>query len=138
MYTPRRHRGGGAASADAARTPAKRWFEIRTAGVPSGYVHESLDAADRGGVRTTIESVIVMNRFNTRVEITECEMLVEERQGHLKNVPSEFRASKDTTVLDLAIGGGELTYSTRAGSRGHQGVERDSRVLLAATVAAGA
>ncbi len=122
--------GHATALAAAEATPVERWFEMRIAGVPAGYVHESLDAADPQALRTTIDSVIVVNRLDSRVEITEREVTVEDRRGQLQSVHDEIRASKDATVLDLAIRDGELTYSTRAGGRSYQRVEHETRTLL--------
>jgi transglutaminase-like putative cysteine protease len=120
----------GAAFAAADAAPVERWFEMRIAGVPAGYVHESLDRADPDALRTTVDSVIVVNRLDSRVEITEREVTVEDRRGELRSVHDEIRASKETTELDLAIRDGELTYSTRAGGRSYRRVEHDPRPLL--------
>ena len=119
---------GPAAAADAASV--ERWFELRIAGVPAGYVHESLDAADPDALTTTVDSVIVVNRLDSRVEISEHEVAVEDRRGQLASVHDEIRASKETTVLDLSIRDGELSYSTHAGGRSYHRVEHEKRALL--------
>ena len=119
------------AQADAAPAGAgERWFEMRIAGVPAGYVHETTDAGSAGAVRTSTESVIVLNRLETRVEISARAVETEDADGHLVAVHSEIRASKDPTVLDLAVAGGELSVTTEAGGRRYQRSEHEARVLL--------
>ena len=113
-----------------APAPAERWFEITIAGVPAGYVHESVDATDPDAVRTTTESTIVLNRLDARVEITERSLAVEARDGRLLRVHSEIRASKDPTVLDVEVGNGTLAIRTEAGGRHYERTEPESRPLI--------
>jgi len=120
----------GAARADEASTPAERWLEVRIAGVRAGYGHELVDAAEAGGHQTIIDSAMVLNRLEARVEIAEHEASVEDRDGHLVSLHCEIRASKDTTVLDVAFANGELAITTTAGGRSYRRVEREARVVL--------
>jgi hypothetical protein len=117
----------GAVAADAT---GERWFEMLIGAVPAGYLREALDAGEHDLRRTTTESVIVINRLETRVEIRELSVAVEDPDGHLTQVHSEVRASKDPTVLDLTVTGAELTIATEAGGRRYQRRIHEPRALL--------
>jgi transglutaminase-like putative cysteine protease len=118
------------ASAAAANATVERWFELRIGAVPAGYIHELLDARDADAVRTTTESVIVINRLETRVEIAEQSVAVEDRDGRLLSVHSEMRTSKDPTVLDLSVADDQLMIVTQAGGRRYERVAHETRPLL--------
>ncbi len=117
-----------ACAADAAA--AERWFEMRIGSVPAGYIHEALEAREPDALQTTTESLIVINRLGTRVEIAERAVTVEDRDGHLLRAHAELRASKDPTVLDLSVAGELLTIATEAGGRRYQRVAHEARLLL--------
>jgi len=120
----------GAARAQEQTAASDRWLELRIGGVRTGYGHEVVAAGDAGTRQTTVDSAMVLNRLEARVEISEHEVAVEDRAGHLTRLHSEIRASKDATMLDLAVAGEELAITTTAGGRSYRRIEREPRALL--------
>ncbi len=122
-----------AAPALPAATPAagsEQWVEMRIGGVSSGYGHEVLDAADPDNLRTTSDTVLVVSRLDARFELREHQVSVEGRAGVLKHLRYELHASKEATVLELAVNGRELEITTEAGGRSYRRVEHDAHDLL--------
>ena len=114
---------------DAGVAQPERWYEMRIGGVPAGYVHESVVVTPLGAT-TSAESVIVLNRLDTRVEIETREVDVEDGSGHLKEVHAQIRASKDATVLDVVVAGHDLSIATQSGGRTYRRVEHTEHELL--------
>ncbi len=114
----------------AATAAEERWFEMRLGGIPSGYVHEVVEADDAAAVRTTVESAFVVNRLGASVELAEREVSIEDREGRLVSLHVETRTSKDSTVVDVAVRPGELVITTGAGGRSYQRVLPETRPLL--------
>jgi transglutaminase-like putative cysteine protease len=108
----------------------ERWLELRIAGVAAGYGHEVVASGEAGAQQTTVDSALVLGRLEARVEISEHEVTIEDRDGRLTTVHSEIRASRDATVLDLSVSGEELAITTTAGGRSYRRVEHESRALL--------
>ena len=114
----------------AADPAIERWFEMRLANTPCGYVHESFEALAPDALRTTVESRLVINRLGASTEIRESEVSVEDRDGHLKTVHLETRASLEATVLDAVVEPGQLRITTGAGGRSYQRILPETRPLL--------
>ena len=92
----------------------ERWLELRIAGVAAGYGHEVVASGEAGARQTTVDSALVLARLDARVEISEHEVTIEDRDGRLTSVYSEIRASREATVLDLSVSGEELAITTTA------------------------
>ena len=108
----------------------ERWYELRIAGIPSGYEHERVEPADAGLVRTVSETEMVINRLGARVEISVHATETERGDGTLARLHFEMRTSKDATVLDVEVNGDTLTIVTEAGGRSYRQVEPATHVLL--------
>jgi len=76
---------------------AERWFEIRLAGAPTGYVRETVEPRAEGGYSTTEEMLFVINRMGSKVEIKSKSTTVEDRAGNFVSIESEGSSSHQTT-----------------------------------------
>jgi transglutaminase-like putative cysteine protease len=142
--------GAPPAAVAAPSTPAERWWEIRLAGQPTGFFHESIEAAPGAGgtgaaTATTEEMLFVVNRLGSRVEIRTRVETVEDAGGQLTAVHTETSSSRQSTFVDGRRTAEGLELRTRAGDKtytrlvpvsgpipGPQGVARLSREKLMA------
>ena len=45
------------------------WADVKLAGQPAGYYHEKTETDGVGRILTLVETIVVINRLNSRVEI---------------------------------------------------------------------
>jgi transglutaminase-like putative cysteine protease len=78
------------------------WYLYRMAGQDVGHVHETMQRGV-GDVTTTVETLIVINRLGSKVEIKGKSIFKETVQGQLRSAHSEMSSSQQTTVLDARV-----------------------------------
>ncbi|MBS0375046.1 MAG: transglutaminase domain-containing protein [Proteobacteria bacterium] len=122
---------GAEAAATPPEVPAEeRWYATRIAGHLVGYVHETVATAADGAVTSTLESSLELSRLGARVSIGELDVEHEDRDGHLRNLRSETRASRETTVLEAVVRDGVVELDTEAGGRRYHEARPETRALL--------
>src|SRR5713226_808638 len=100
-------------------TATERWYEIRLAGAPTGYVHESVDARPNGATCTTEEMLFVINRMGSKVEVKSKSQTVEDRTGLFVSLDSEASSSQQTTVFHATRTPTGIELQTRTGDKSY-------------------
>ena len=87
-----------------------RWFVISLGGAKVGYYHEMtrIDADDPSLIRTTDETMIVLNRLGSKVTMSTTSDSRESAKGELKSLVSELTFSSQTVRTEAVIHGGEI------------------------------
>jgi hypothetical protein len=93
------------------------WWVYQMAGKPVGYIHES-SSAEAGGTVTTVESLVVIGRLDSKVELQSKAAYVESEDGKLKEVRSESKVSEQTNTIraEVQVDGVKVT-TTSAGKQ---------------------
>jgi len=95
---------------------ADRWYEIRIAGRPSGYQHSTAEVLDGGQIRSIDDTVIVINRLGSKVEIKMKSESVENAAGELLSVREETSQSAQTVITDAQLKGDRILLHSTVGS----------------------
>ncbi len=98
---------------------ADRWYEIRIAGQPAGYQHSTIEALDGGRIRATDESVIVINRLGSKVEMKTTASSVESPTGELVSVREETSQSQQVIVTEAELKGDRILLRSTAGANSY-------------------
>jgi transglutaminase-like putative cysteine protease len=98
---------------------ADRWYEIRLAGAPTGYVHESVDALPNGATCTTEEMLFAINRMGSKVEVKSKSQTLEDRAGLFVSLESEASSSQQSTVFHATRTETGIELQTRAGDKSY-------------------
>ena len=106
----------------AAAEPSERWFIITIADKPVGYVHES--ASSRVGPEGEVlvfssEMKMVLNRLGTKVELELLSSSDETKDGLLKRMTSDLKASIMSTRADAVIKDGTVEINSEAGGKSY-------------------
>ncbi len=99
------------------QAPRDRWFIISLGGAKVGYYHETTraDRDDPALIRTTDETLIVLNRLGSKVTMAMTSDSLEAAKGELKSLVSELTFSSQTVRTEAVIRGGEITVTTSSG-----------------------
>src|SRR5438270_9028246 len=92
------------------------WYLYRMAGQNVGHVHETIQRGV-GNVTTTVETLIVINRLGSKVEIKGKSIFKETFQGQLRSAHSELSSSQQTTVLDARVEKDSVRLLTSTGGK---------------------
>jgi hypothetical protein len=105
------------------------WAVVKIAGQPAGYYHEKTETNQNGDISTWIEMVIIINRMNSKVEIRSNTQYEENQEGRLMAVKSESSSSRQSTLMEVAVGEGSLQVRTTSGDKSYDRKVRYSGVL---------
>jgi hypothetical protein len=94
---------------------AERWWEVRIADQPSGYLHTVSDNLNDGATSTTDEQIIVINRLGSKVEIKAKVLTLEDATGELISVREETSSSQQTVVIEAVRKGGNMVLQSTTG-----------------------
>jgi transglutaminase-like putative cysteine protease len=107
------------AAAFSTLTAADRWYEIRLAGAPTGYVHETVDPRPNGATYTTEEMLFAINRMGSKVEVKSKSETMEDRAGLFVSLDSEASSSQQTTVFHAIRTAAGIELQTRTGDKSY-------------------
>lgn len=94
---------------------AERWWEVRIADQPSGYLHTFSDNLTDGAISTTDEQVVVINRMGSKVEIKAKVTSVEDATGELISVREETSSSQQAVVIEAVREGSNMILQSTTG-----------------------
>jgi transglutaminase-like putative cysteine protease len=87
---------------DQPKDEQESWYLFRIAGRDVGHIHEAIRReGDR--VTTTVETLVVINRLGTKVEIKGTSVFTEAAEGPLRSAHAEMSSSRQTTTLDATV-----------------------------------
>lgn len=129
-----------------AKAPAEeRWYVTTIAGEPVGSVRETVTAGEAGGLLSTTELRLVLNRMGNRLEMATSATFRESAEGRLEGVEVEIRMSDQATRVRAEVGPEGVTIDQEAGGQsfsrtvpvagevlGPEGIRRLSASRLAA------
>jgi transglutaminase-like putative cysteine protease len=98
---------------------AERWYEIRLAGAPTGYVHESVEPRPNGATYTTEEMLFVINRMGSKVEVRSKGQTLEDGAGLFVSLESETSSSQQTTTFHATRTATGIELQTRTGDKSY-------------------
>ncbi|HEU0005273.1 MAG TPA: transglutaminase-like domain-containing protein [Terriglobia bacterium] len=117
------------------------WADLKLAGQPAGYYHEKTERDEVGRILTSVETIVVINRLNSRVEIRTTSEYTESKDAQLVAIKSETSSSKQSTFMEVTVGDGLLLVRTTSGGKSYDrkvpysgrllGPEAVRRVVLA-------
>ena len=117
------------------------WADLKLAGQPAGYYHEKTERDEGGRILTFVETIVVINRLNSRVEIRTKSEYTESKDAQLLAIKSETSSSKQSTLMEVTVGDGLLLVRTTSGGKSYDrkvpytgtllGPEAVRRVVLA-------
>ncbi len=90
------------ARASAAETAEETWQVYRIAGRDMGHIRQNVRRKGNE-VMTTMETLIVINRLGTRMEIKKSDSFTETADGQLRSVRSTMSQSRQSTTLDASV-----------------------------------
>ena len=90
------------ARALAAETAEETWQVYRIAGRDMGHIRQNVRRKGNE-VMTTMETLIVINRLGTRMEIKKSDDFTETADGQLRGVRSTMSQSRQSTTLDASV-----------------------------------
>jgi hypothetical protein len=82
--------------------PQETWYVFRMAGQDVGHICETTQRTG-DGVKTTVETLIIINRLGSKVEIKGKAVFNETAEGQLESARSEMSSSRQTTTLDAQV-----------------------------------
>ena len=98
---------------------ADRWYEIRIAGQPSGYQHSTVEVLEGGSIKSTDETLVVINRLGSKIEMKTKEESTESAAGELVSVRDETSQSQQTLVTEAELKGDRILLRSTAGSNSY-------------------
>jgi hypothetical protein len=98
---------------------ADRWYEIRIADQPAGYQHSTTEVLGEGSIRSIDDTVIVINRLGSKVEIRIKGESLENADGDLVRVREETRQSQQAIVTEAELKGDRILLRSSAGSNSY-------------------
>jgi Transglutaminase-like superfamily len=117
------------------------WADLKLAGQPAGYYHEKTERDEVGRILTLVETIVVINRLNSRVEIRTKSEYIKSKDAQLIAIKSETSSSKQSTLMEVTVGDGLLLIRTTSGGKSYDrkvpytgtllGPETVRRVVLA-------
>jgi len=90
------------AKAQPADSAQETWYVYRIAGKDIGRIHETV-RRNAHEVVTTVDTLIVVNRLGSKVEIKGTDTFTESSDGQLRVAHSEMSSSRQTTTLDASV-----------------------------------
>jgi transglutaminase-like putative cysteine protease len=107
-----------APAASSAELLADRWYVIKIAGNPAGYVHEEVEAkAAPQAIVTTSDMHLVLNRLGSRIELRFLSSADETAAGMLLGTSYVMLASNQSTKSDAVVKDGKLEVTSEAGGK---------------------
>jgi transglutaminase-like putative cysteine protease len=115
-----------AAKAEATQLAADRWYVIKIAGNPAGYVHEQVESKAAPGAKTkpaplilvtTSDMRLVLNRLGSRIDLRFLTSAEEAAEGKLLRTESAMLASNQSTKSDAVVGDGKIEVTSEAGGK---------------------
>ncbi|HEY0782511.1 MAG TPA: hypothetical protein VGE98_08660, partial [Thermoanaerobaculia bacterium] len=105
-----------AAQAPAPAATPETWYVVTIGGQAVGSVHEEISA---GPVAVEVQSKthLILNRLDTKVEMSIGETTREAPDGHLLGLDLETRISEQTLTSKITIDGGQARIEATAGGR---------------------
>jgi transglutaminase-like putative cysteine protease len=107
---------------------ADRWYVIKIAGNPAGYIREQVEAktAPRGQAKpaarllvTTSDMRLVLNRLGRRIELRFLSSSEESAEGILLRTSYVMLASNQSTKSDAVIADGKIEITNEAGGKAY-------------------
>jgi hypothetical protein len=98
---------------------ADRWYEIRIADQPSGYQHSTSEVLKGGAIRSIDDTVIVINRLGSKVEIKVKDASVEHGAGELVSVREETTQSQQPVVTEAELKSDRILLRSTTGSNSY-------------------
>jgi len=117
-----------AARAQGTRALADRWYIIKIAGSPAGYVREQVEAkaSPQTGTRpaqrvleTTSDMRIVLNRLGSRIDLRFLSSADEAEDGRLLRTSYVMLASNQSTKSDSVVEDGKIEVTSEAGGKSY-------------------
>jgi transglutaminase-like putative cysteine protease len=105
-----------AAGLELADAEEERWYLYRLAGQDAGHLHESI-LRTANSVTTDVETLIVINRLGSKVEIKGRAVFTETADGRLQSVRGELSSSRQTTTLDVRVEANAVAIKTSTGGK---------------------
>jgi hypothetical protein len=105
------------------------WADLKLAGEPAGYYHEKTERDEVGRILTLVETIVVINRLKSKVEIRTKSEYTESKDAQLVGIRSETSSSKQSTLMEVTVGDGLLVIRTTSGGKSY-----DRRVPYAGTL----
>jgi hypothetical protein len=99
---------------------ADYWFAIRLADQPAGYQRLSTSTGEDGAIRTTDESLIVINRLGSRVEVRTKTETRETPAGGVLSVREESSSSQQTVVTEALCEADAISIVTTSGDNSYR------------------
>jgi hypothetical protein len=90
------------ARARAAETAEETWHVYRMAGKDMGHIRQVVSRKGNE-VMTTMETLIVINRLGSRMEIKKSDNFTETTDGQLRSVRSTMSTSRQSTTLEASV-----------------------------------
>jgi hypothetical protein len=90
------------ARARAAETAEETWHVYRMAGKDMGHIRQVVRRKGNE-VMTTVETLIVINRLGSRMEIKKSDNFTETTDGQLRSVHSTMSTSRQSTTLEASV-----------------------------------
>jgi transglutaminase-like putative cysteine protease len=107
---------GGAPAVRAQAKAQESWYLYRIAGQDVGHVHETMRHAG-DAVTTTVETLVVINRLGSKVEIKGKAVFVEAADGKLRSARSETSTSRQATTLEAWVEEGKVRLVVATGGK---------------------
>lgn len=98
---------------------ADHWNEVLIADQPSGYQHTTTEVLRDGDIRTTEETVIVINRLGSKVEVKTKAESLENAAGELLSVREETSQSQQSVVTEAELKGDKILLRSTAGGNSY-------------------
>jgi hypothetical protein len=98
---------------------ADRWYEIRIADHPSGYQHSTTAVLEGGSIKSTDDTLIVINRLGSKVEIKTVAESIENAAGELVSVKEETSQSQQTLITEAELKGDRILLRSTTGSNSY-------------------
>lgn len=103
--------------AEPAAPNEERWYVTSIAGEPVGSVRETVALGEAGGLLSTTELRLVLNRMGNRIEMSTRAAFRESAAGRLESVEVEIRMSDQATRTRAEVGPEGVTIHQEAGGR---------------------
>lgn len=103
--------------AEPAAPTEERWYVTSIAGEAVGSVRETLAVGEAGGLVSTTELRLVLNRMGNRIEMSTRAAFRESAAGRLESVEVEIRMSDQATRTRAEVGPEGVTIHQEAGGR---------------------
>lgn len=92
------------------------WYLYRIAGQDVGRIHETVRRTG-DEVTTTVETLIIINRLGSKVEIKGKAVFIETAEGYLRSARSETSSSHQTTTLAARVEKGKVLLRVSTGGK---------------------